>query len=641
MRLLPVLLLVACASGVQPVVDASRPEHYFDHPFPSDELVRADGTVDLTGFPEPTGEGLLVEVVRGWKIRNDMSSQGFANNGSFYFRFAEALEDVPETTEGLPEDPVLLVDMDTGELYPLELRFVTDPLDDPFFAENLLAGVAVIGHPPRSGAHLAAVVMKSAGVKPTELPEGVEDALDLAGVRSKAAVATTWHVSDATDMLQQLFDAADAWVGADPDYSGMVWERVTSLDINQGTTQSGKDTTIVTANFESGGSEQAFCYALEGPAGEHSHDFSTWRMAVYQSYLQVPYFQDLEDRPFMSPGVGHLSDTDVFTGWIDFEAGQLASEPVADSTRVVLQVPLDDNGDPAPIRGVMVWDHGTAGHAYNAVQRVNGNDRGRELAAEYAAAGFAVISHDAPLYGTRYPLIDEGFTDGSLGFYNIVNVPAFRDNQRQTGVESHVVRRFAEHLPELFPDLPWASELVFVKGGHSLGSVTTHNAASAAPDEYVAVLGSGSGGVFSDYILHTGLLANPNGLASLLLPLLGFDAEDDPEVGEIVAASIGIEEDEARLRIDRKHPAIMLFQWGMDPSDPMALARSEEVPVTLLTGIGDYQVPNHTSHALANALPDAVVVECTPTSDSYDPHQCMYREDEGIAIVRDWLANLP
>jgi hypothetical protein len=640
MRPYLVLLLAACSSGVEPIVDSARTDHFFDHPFPTDDLLRPDGTVDLSEFPEPVGEGLLTEVVRGWKERNDLTSQGFANNGSFYFRFSGALE-LPSETRGLPEDPVLLVDMDTGELFPLQLGFTVDPLDDPFLAENLLAGVAVIGHPPRSGARLAAVVMRSAGVAPVPLPDGVEDALALAGVRGRAAVATTWTVTDAVAQLRQLFDAADAWVGDTPDYSGMTWQQVDRLDVTQGTTPGGEAATVFTVSFAGGETEDAYLSALEGPEGTHSHDFGTWPVAVYQSSLAVPYFQGLADRPFMSPGVSHLSDTDVYTGWIAFEQGQLVAEPEADQTRVVLQVPLDAQGEPAPIRGVVIYDHGTGGHAYNAVQRRNGLDRGRDLAAVYAEAGFAVLSHDAPLYGTRYPLIDEGFSDGSLGFYNIVNLPAFRDNQRATGMEGHVVRRYAEEgLAQAFPDLPWAEELRFVKVGHSLGSVTTHLSTSPEVEAYATVLGSGSGGVLADFILETGLLANPNGLTDLLLPLLGFNEEDNPSAGEIVAAAVGIEDEEAQQRIDRLHPIILLFQWGMDPSDPMSVARSEDLPVTLLTGVGDYQVPNHTSYALANALPQGVAVDCVPLDD-YDPHYCMHREDEGLDIVRSWLDSVP
>ncbi len=642
MRTLPLLFLIACASGVDAIVDPERPEHYFDVPFPSDDLLRADLTPDLTDFPEPDGQdGLLSDVVRAWKVRDEQASQGFASNGAFYFRFAETL-DFGDATDGSPEDDVLLVDMDTGELIPLEMRFYAKAYDDPFIAPNLLAAAPAMGHPPRSGAHLAAVIMRSAGVKAPkgyDLPEGVKDALKLAGVSGKAAVATTYTVTDSVDMLQQLFAASDEWLGANPDWSGVAWQQVTRLDVTQGPTENGQDATIFTVTFDDDSTEQSFLSSLDEVDGVHSHDFADWPVAIYQAELPVPYYQGLADRPFMSPGLSHLSDTDVFSGWIPFEGGQFTGTAETDHTRVVLQVPLDSNGNPKPIKGVIIYDHGTGGHAYNAVQRRNAQDRGRDLAAVWAEAGWAMLSHDAPLYGTRYPLIDAGYTDGSLGYYNIVNLPAFRDNERQTAVEGHVIRRFVqEGLPGQFSELTFESDRVR-KIGHSLGSVTTHLSVAPEPDAYESALGSGSGGVYTEFILATGLLASddPDSLTNMLLPLLGFSAEDDPAIGQVVAASIGIEEEGAQMQVDRLHPALMLFQWAMDPADPMAVAPSETTDEVLLMGIGDWQVPNNTTETLGMALPNAEVIDCTPLAD-YDPHYCMHREDEGMQIVKDWLS---
>ncbi|MCO4747023.1 MAG: hypothetical protein KC912_19655 [Proteobacteria bacterium] len=640
MRIVSLILLTACSSGVEAIVDADRPEHYFDVPFPSDELITADGTPDLTGFPEPTGDGLLTEVVRGWKVRDEMASFGFANNGPFYFRFADSVAFETETA-GDVDDGVLLIDMETGELLPLEMRFYEDAHDDPFVAPHMLAAAPALGHPPRSGARLAAVVMRSAGVKSPkgyELPEGVNDALDLAGVKGKAAVATTFTVTDATGELQQLFAASDEWLGDAPDWSGMTWKRVTHLDVTQGTTPvNGEDATIFTATFDDASTEDSYLSALDAD-GVHSHDFSEWPVAVYQASFPVPNYSGLADRPYMSPGIGHLSDTDIFSGWFEFENGTFVGTPDDDATRVVLQIPLDGNGGPRPIQGIVIYDHGTGGHAYNAVQRRNALDRGKDLATVWSDAGWAVLSHDAPLYGTRFPLIDEGYTDGSLGYYNIVNLPAFRDNERQTAIEGHLLRRFAqEGLADQFPSIDFESVAVR-KIGHSLGSVTGHLSVAPEPDAYESNLGSGTGGIYAHYILSTGLLNSddPDSLTNILLPLLGFEADDNPEIGQVIAASVGIEDEPAQLQVDRLHPTMLLFQWGMEPADPMAVARDETTPEVLLMGIGDWQVPNLTTEALGQALPDAEVVPCTPLGD-YDPHYCMHREDEGIQIVKDWM----
>jgi hypothetical protein len=76
----------------------------------------------------------------------------------------------------------------------------------------------------------------------------------------------------------------------------------------------------------------------------------------------------------------------------------------------------------------------------------------------------------------------------------------------------------------------------------------------------------------------------------------------------------------------------------MDPSDPMSVARDEQLPATVFIGIGDHQVPNFTSYALATALPDATVITLEASWD-YDPHMVLHRETEGHDVLSDWLEN--
>ena len=81
---------------------------------------------------------------------------------------------------------------------------------------------------------------------------------------------------------------------------------------------------------------------------------------------------------------------------------------------------------------------------------------------------------------------------------------------------------------------------------------------------------------------------------------------------------------------------LTLFQWTMDPSDPMSVARDEQLPATVLIGVHDRQVPNFTSHALATALPDAHIVSVEASWD-YDPHVVLHREVLGFEALTDWL----
>ena len=620
------------AAGVPAVYDPSRSEHYFDQPFPSDALADVEGRPDLSGFP--TSEvPITADLVGGWAARLEQTAQGFGNNSAAYFRF-EAPLDLPTSTDGAPDDPVLLVGLDTPELLPLELRFIEDPGSDPFYGANTLAMAPALGHPPRPGERYAAVVMTAAGAaSPDDYapPDGVADALAAVGVDGAVAIATTFTVQDTTGQLRALFDDADSRL---PDWGGVAFKRVVRLTYSQGLTASGQDATIATAAFEDGTSNAAFLAPL-GAVGEHEVDLLEWPMAVYEAQVPTLNYQGLDDRPYMSPGITHITDVDLFTGWIDFHAGAPARAPEAETMRVVVSLPLGEDGQPIQDAPVVMYDHGTGGHAYHSVQRRNLNDDGLGIAEALAEAGVGIIGRDASLYGTRYPLIDEGF-GASLGYYNIVNLPAFRDNERQTAVDGHLLLRFIQDgLNDRLPAGSVAPDRV-LRLGHSLGSVTTNLGVSAEPEAFESVLLSGSGGVFALYFLDTGLLGSiDTSLLDTLFALVDADPPDEITPATALGALLGLDEEDW-AHVDRLHPVMTLFQWTMDPGDPMSVARDQSAPSTVFIGVGDYQVPNPTSEGLSVALPDPTVLYCEASYD-YDPHYCLYREPEGVDAVRAWL----
>jgi hypothetical protein len=639
----PVLWL-GCASpdgsiktdAVAAIVDSERSGHFFDLPFPDDALLDGDQHVDLSAFPETPSE-VTRGVIAGWARRIGMTSQGFANNGAAYFRFEGPL-DLPPVLSGTPDDPVLLIDVETGERIPLTLRFTESAGGDPFLADNLLAFAPALGRPPRSGATLAAVVMESAGAKPAEgwqAPEVVLDALKRSGIKGRPAVASVYTVQDATGELAALYAHVDGVMGASPDWSSVSFKRITHIDFAQGLTPSEEEATLVTTTYEDGSQELTHMYANED--GVHAHDLlNEWPMAVYQAEIPVYNYSGLADRPYMSPGLSHLFDTDEETGWIDFDNGTPAHEPDEEPMRIILSIPKDGSGEPILDAPIVMWDHGTAGSAMNSVQRLNRHDNGLELANRFSEAGFAVIGRDAPLYGKRFDLIDEGFSGGSLGFYNVVNLPAFRDNQRQTAVDGHVLRRF---ITEGLNDTLLAGSINTDRVrrlGHSLGSVTTNLGVAPEPDAYESIFLSGTGGVLSHYFLDTGLIDDiGTDLVDQIFALFQVSTPDPITAPAVLGAALGIPE-EGWVNIDRLHPTITLFQWTMDPGDPMSVARDEATPATVFIGIGDHQVPNFTSYALHTALPDSKVVT-VEASWEYDPHYVLHREELGFDALTEWL----
>ena len=109
----------------------------------------------------------------------------------------------------------------------------------------------------------------------------------------------------------------------------------------------------------------------------------------------------------------------------------------------------------------------------------------------------------------------------------------------------------------------------------------------------------GNGWRIHSLFLGHGLIEDSD---SRLLLFSIYFVENPPEpvtAPAVLGVATGLPE-ESWGNLDRLHPMMTLFQWTMDPSDPMSVARDEHLPATLLIG-GDYQVLNFTSHALGNA----------------------------------------
>lgn len=621
------LLALACANGPAALVAPDRSEHLLDRPFPSEELMDADGTIDLSSFPE-SGTELGTTMTQGWARMAGETSHGFSHLGAVSFRFEAPLEGLEERYEGTEDDPIQLISLDSGTRHPIWVKFVEDAKGDPFLRDNTLLIAPDPTAPLRSGERYMAFVDKSLAQSPEDytLPEEAP---------KQAVVATIFPVQDSLGQLETLMAATDAALDADPSLLEPVnMRRVVSLEYALGLTPSGNEATVVTATFEDDSSEVSYLGAFTKE--EQTIDLLDWPMEVYQLEIQTLAFQDLSEQPYAKPGVGLISDfARSGDGWIDFDAdGALLRDPVPETMRVVIQVPKDGATD----RPVMTWDHGTGGHAYNAVRRVTNGNQAEAVSQSLADGGAVVVSRDQPLYGTRYPLIDEGF-DASLGFYNIGNLPAFRDNQRQAGVDHRVLHRFCEEqLPAMFDTDPERIGAF----GHSLGSVTAHiGLAGQQGTGAKSALVSGTGGYFTYYILETGLLGTSNDVVGLIAPLIGVDEDTlaTAQASELIAALVGVPES-GWEHMDRFHPVMGLFQVIMDPSDPLALAPEQVVPETIVLGVGDLQVPNITTEWLEQTLPDAETVVCTPSVAGYDPHVCTYVEEAGIESFYDFVVAL-
>lgn len=618
------LLLIACADKPTVVIESTRDGHFLDRPFPSDELLDSEGRLVLDDFPLPESD-LGQTLVGGWATSAQASVYGFSHLAPVYVRLSAPIE-VEPTYEATDDAPIRLLSLDSEHRVPVRTRFIADPAGDPFYAPNTLAVAPQPSHPLRSGERYALVLDRSLVAVSDDLPAELDD-------EPRVAFATTFTVQDSLGQLQQLRDATLAELDAHPEYlQPTALREVVSLDFAPDQTPSGRNATRCTVTYASGETEVTWLAPRTEP-DTFTVDLATDAMQVFEARIQTIAWRPLNELPYASPGIGFLTDFGRTDGHIHFAAdGSLLATPEPEAMRIVLQVPRD-----AEATALFTWDHGTGGQAYSAVQHPSAARRSDDLRHAAAAAGVAILSRDQPLYGQRYPLIDEGF-DGSLGFYNIANLPAFRDNQRQGAVDHWVLTAFAR---DVLPGLDLGVQPTRIGAfGHSLGSVTNHIAlAGAEGDDAELAFMSGSGGYLANYVVNTGLLGSDNDVVELLEAFVDADLPPDANGSEAVGALIGVPEEGWAL-VDDMHPVFALFQTIMDPSDPLALAPHQPVPEQFLVGIGDDQVPNLTTEWLLDALPDAARADCHPLSD-YDPHHCTFVEDEGIDAVSAWIESLP
>ena len=607
------LLLLACKPDLpHAIVAADRSGHWLDRPFPSDELL-VDGRTDWTVLPDaPTDLGTT--FVRGWADEASAAVTGWSHQPVVMFRFEAPID---------PVGAVHFQDAATGEEVPVEVDFIEDALGDPYLVQNLLRVIPEPTSPLVSG-HTYVVWVDGTAAAPAAgwiPPEGVPE---------DAATGTRFTVQDTLGQLEQLHDATQAALDADPSLLEMrELKRVVELRIEQGTTEGGEDGTGWTAVYEDG-SEQTTWSAPKTEDEDRLVDLGDdFPLEVWELRISTLSFRPLDDAPWMRAGVGLLNDFGRTDGWIEFDdGGVLVAEPTPEDMRVTVMIPKDAEG-PLP---VATWDHGTGGSAYNALERPWRADDSRVLNQSFADAGVVLVSRDQPLYGQRFPLIDEGF-GASLGFYNIGNLPAFRDNQRQGAVDHIVLQRFVEDELDALVEVDTSRTGAV---GHSLGSLTMHLGLAARGEE-VSALGSGVSAYIVTTILETGLVDAESGLAATMAPMLGLDISGAAP-NEVVGALIGLPE-EAWPRVDRKHPTMQLFQTIMDPSDPMMVAREQVVQERIVLGLDDWQTPNESTRWMAELHPDATLTDCQPSSD-YDGHYCGFREPEGQELWRTWIDEL-
>jgi len=545
--------------------DLSQADSYYDVPFPSDLRLTAQGTPDVGGFPNPYNK----QIVSGLK---HIAGQrpGFSTVPVAFFRFSGAI--LPRTPDQLipadPSSPILLIDVDQsspdrGKLIPTIAD--TPGSDGAYIPDNLLSVSAYPGivlHPKRQ---YAFVVMRSAddvAKKPLGVPGALRQ-LEAGNAPSGAKGA------DAVKLYAPLWDTLQK--------AGIDKAQVAAATV-----------------FTTGDVVQE-TYDMSN-ALLAKYDLTIDNLTLDPSSATAPRFCELKgtiDYPEFQKGKPPY-DTD---GEFVLDKSGVPIEQRKLTTPIVLTLPKQ----PMPQGGypLVMYFHGSGGLSTQVVDRgtvtVKGGQPtpGQGPAYVLAPFGFAAAGSALPLNPERVP------GAGETEYLNTNNLAAFPYTFRQGVIEQ---RLFIKALSKLQIDpsllagcsgstLP-AGETKFkfntdplLAMGQSMGGMYT-NMIGAVEPKIKAVVPTGAGGFWRQFIVQTKLLGN---------------------LGRLVGIILGLD---AKTELTPLHPALALLETGWEPAEPMVymprlarrpLSGSSVRPIYEPVGKGDSYFPSTLYNAIVLA----------------------------------------
>jgi hypothetical protein len=482
---------------------------FFNRPWPSDVRITAEGTVDLSDFPNPGPSSML----DAWVATIRQNTPGFGTNAAIYFSFDGPLD--PNTLPGDPSETLtsnptaFLVDVSDGpgrgEMIPLHVRFIKDRFQ--FTPKNTLILRPVLGFPLRSSTTYAAVVtrgVKNESGKPLGMVSDFERT-KYASAPEDEAVRAWWEVMNpAYDELEEL---------------GLV-ERGEVAALTVFTTQEVLDEMDRVREY---------IYGQPAPLAADWQQMSDLASVYrFEGWFDLPEFQ--------------AGDPPDFDGGGAFVFDQSGVPVPQRNVNIPFVLGVPQGAPPAGGWPVVIYAHGTGGTREGFC---NGSSDPCVLLADL---GIASIGIDQPLHGYRNP---EG-RDPNLTTFNFYNILAMRDNFRQGAADLLALRRLLESLEVPTAVSPIGAAIPIDETrvgymGHSQGGLTGGVYLGVAEGIAGAVM-SGAGGGLGVALLEK---TEPVDIPALLIMALGIEATE----------------------FDIDHPTINVFQMFSERADPLNYAR--------------------------------------------------------------------
>jgi predicted esterase len=557
-----------------PAKGAFTADTFYDFPYPHNARLDADGTPALKAFPAPkrketcsipsSGDPLVGNLLKNIdpdeyvsdivKV-TDEQTKGFSINPTIAFRFTRGLDPktLPPTSASFSEtSPVFLVDVDEaspdkGKRIPIDIRA---SLKSRFLPDNTLLIRPHQGFVLRGGTTYAVVVMTS--------------------VRDTDGWPLKTHA-----LLQEMAEGKSL---SDPDKSaiqkqfaplfGYLKEKNITID------QVAAATVFTTGDpvMEMKQLRTFIRTKIPTPAAptklECSENSDSTPYITCKGWFDSPHFQK-GDAPFLG------KDTGFFTYKADG-----TPEYTMKSLRFAVTIPkryLASGATKQTPLPIVMYAHGTGGSYTTFI----GNGTARTL----ANMGVAAFGIDQAVNGERTLIV--GTTRLDFLFFNALNLPAARDNVRQSGADYYWQTRFIhglklpykEHTIQFDPKRTWFM-------GHSQGGLTGP-LVLAFEDRIQAAYLSAPGGLIVHTLLYKTKPSTPILLSAVLDYMLCEKQGDKPDVF---------------------HPILGLVQHFFDGADPVSYAphilSGNRTPLNLLMTLGltDGYAPTEVFEPLAIAM---------------------------------------